>query len=295
MKKFSQYIDYINEAGIPNSNDRVTNLGSVTDQTAQDKNSDVKKQPITSLDQLFNRIDSVKKKMTDKKTGTAQSGTTIQQQQQQQPSVGQIRLVKDLNFKIKDNAYEYDFNYISADKNAIVPYYSFKTTNTKISEKSNFVYLPTAQFSKFTNTFNNLSKLATRFPDKFKDEFILSNIKANLSLLNNSKEKDIMLGQVRAGGLASEITPALDYLMKIIPNVITNKMTYADFKQLPNKVKSESNNIHVIYTKDKKPYRFNSLVKPKDTIMIAHFNSQTKKWVFIAKININSVEVNKDF
>lgn len=229
--------------------------------------------------------------MSDKKGGTTPSGTTTTQQ----TNTNQVKLVKDLNFTIKDNAYEYDFNYISADKNAVVPYYSFKTTNTKISEKSNFIYLPREQFSKFTNTFNNLGKLATQFPDKFKDEFILSNIKANLSLLNNSKEKDTMIGQVRAGGLASEIGPALDYLMKVMPNEMTNQMTYANFKQLPNKVKSESNNIHTLYTIDKKPYRFNSVVKPNDKIMVAHFNSQTKKWVFIAKITINSVEVNKDF
>jgi hypothetical protein len=291
MKNFSEYIDYINEEAVPNSNDVVTNLGQAEQPVAQQP-LDLKNQPIASLDQLSTRINTFKKKITDKKGGTTPSGTTTQQNT---PIQGQVKLIKDLNFTIKDNAYEYDFTYISADKNAIVPYYSFKTTNAKISEKSNFIYLPQEQFTKFTNTFNNLGKLATQFPDKFKDEFILSNIKANLSLLNNSKEKDTMIGQVRAGGLASEIGPALDYLMKTMPSTMTNQMTYADFKQLPNKVKSETNNIHTIYTKDKKPYRFNSVMRPKDTIMVAHFNSQTKKWVFIAKITINSVEVNKDF
>lgn len=51
MKKFSQYIDYINEAAIPNSNDRVTNLGTADTTTEPTEQPlDLKNQPIASLD-----------------------------------------------------------------------------------------------------------------------------------------------------------------------------------------------------------------------------------------------------
>jgi hypothetical protein len=257
---------------VPNQEQRNVQLTNT-----ERKNDPPVSEKLPHLRELENNILALQKKIAGKRGTT----TDPNKQQQQHPgNVASVKLVKDVDFTIKDNAYTYNFNYIGADEGARVPYYSF----SKAGFKDQFIYVPKEQFNTIKPTLDKLAMIAQSKPNQIKDETIASSIKAALT---NMERDETPIGQnnLKLGGVAKDVWVAIGNFLKW--GLIQNNTPYSNIKQLLNKVKSEDNNKWMIRKPNGGNYKFDEQVKVGDTIKVAHFDSNGNKWL----ISKNSIAV----
>jgi hypothetical protein len=223
---------------------------------------------LPALNNIEQKVANVKKKVADKKRKTIS-----------------VKMVKDVDFKIEDNAYFYNFKYIGANPNARTPYFSFTTNNKVLNSKVQFVYVPKQQYDAMNQTLTNLAKISQAKPEQVKDDTIVSAIKANLIKLGND-QTPIGENNVKLGGLSKEVAASVSNFINWFPNLVKNNTSYSQLKELPNKVKAEENNYWMIRKSDGKPYLFEDTIKIGDKIKLSHYVASEKRWDIINNIII---------